>query len=387
MSRWLARIAVLALLISVAFMVLETKRMAKQVGEAELAAVAARQMAAAAAADLASAQQGIRAAVPQPPTGPQANGPQPISPTLSGVDLQDYTRLQLDLHTTQQQLAVVTRLLEQRNEELERRARAAAEAAANSLKPMPAGVRLCLETLHECLRIEGYSSQRFLRAASLDEQGLHGVEMLESSADGLAVTFVTAALMTAMLDRAKGQLELRFFSGHRAVDGERAALPEEGFLVRFSEVDGHLLEARLPYLVRAEGEYPAPVDEQARPATDVDPGTGRQWLARLDQLLSKAKTTLSWRATRLRGMKDGAFLTVELLGTNDQHLVMGSAHCASLAVEIDEQGGVVSLLLQGGVVRREGRESAITGEGYRMLLPGLTPGEATAVMLRMVVKK
>ena len=117
MSRWLARIAVLALLISVAFMVLETKRMAKQVGEAELAARAARQMAAAAAADLASAQQGIRAAVPQPPTGPQANGPQPISPTLSGVDLQDYTRLQLDLHTTQQQLAVVTRLLEQRNDE------------------------------------------------------------------------------------------------------------------------------------------------------------------------------------------------------------------------------------------------------------------------------
>ena len=86
-------------------------------------------------------------------------------------------------------------------------------------------------------------------------------------------------------------------------------------------------------------------------------------------------------------MKDGAFLTVELLGTNYQHLVMGSAHCASLAVEIDEQGGVVSLLLQGGVVRREGRESAITGEGYRMLLPGLTPGEATAVMLGMVVKK
>ena len=68
-------------------------------------------------------------------------------------------------------------------------------------------------------------------------------------------------------------------------------------------------------------------------------------------------------------------------------MVMSSAHCDQLAVEIDERGGVVSLLLRGGVLRRGRLESTITGEGYRMLLPGLTPKETIDAMLGMVVKK
>jgi hypothetical protein len=291
------------------------------------------------------------------------------------------------LHTTRQQLVAVTKLLEQRNAELEQRRKVVAEAAKNSLKPMPAGVRLCLDTLHECLRSEGYTSHRFLRAGSLDAEGLHDVEMLEASTDGLAVTFLTAKLMTAAIDRSTGILQLRFFDGHRAVDGERAALPKDGFVITFKEVEGLLFEGRLPYLVRGEGAYPMPAISAGRLATDVDLGTRRQWLTRLDNLLRKAKTKESWRVTRLQGMSEGYFLTVDLIASDVNNLVKSSAHCDQLAVEIDVRGGVVSLLLRGGVLRRGSLESTITGEGYRMLLPGLTPKETIDAMLGMVVKK
>ena len=86
-------------------------------------------------------------------------------------------------------------------------------------------------------------------------------------------------------------------------------------------------------------------------------------------------------------MSDGYFLTVELVGTSDSHLVKGSVHCDRMAVEIDDASGVVSLLLQDGVLRRDGLESTITKQGYRMLLPGLTPKETIDAMLGMVVKK
>lgn len=412
MTRWPLRIALLVLLVSVVALVFETKRMAAEIGDAERAAQQASERAALAEKQLKefalpSLDPSEQAKLPGASPPVQATGVQttPDDAKLgeqenasaaatsqapnpkAAVDLSAFTRMQVDLHTTRQQLAAVTQLLEQRNAEIELRRKAAAEAAKNSMKPMPAGVRLCLDTLHDCLRSEGYTNQRFLRAGSLDAEGLHDVEMLESSTDGLVVTFLSAKLMTAVLDRSTGLLQLRFFDGHRAVDGERSSLPKDGFAITFEEVEGPLFEGRLPYLVRGDGAYPMLVTEAGRPATDVDPGTRRQWLTRLDNLLDKAKTTEAWRVTRLKGMSDGHFLTVELIGTNDKNLVKASAHCDQLAVEIDDQGGVVSLLLQDGVLRRGSLESTITGEGYRMLLPGLTPKEAIDAMQGMVVKK
>jgi len=390
MTRWPIRIALLVLLTAVAALVWETRRMAAEVGDAELAAHQASERAL--AAEKLVATKSLHSS---PSTSGQETGVEPSSVSgaemqpeaVAPVNLDAFTRLQVDLHTTRQQLAAVTKLLEQRNAELEQRRKAAAEAAKNSLKPMPAGVRLCLDTLHECLRSEGYTSQRFLRAGSLDAEGLHDVEMLESSEDGLAATFLTAKLMTAVMNREAGILQLRFFDGHRAVDGERAALPKDGFEVTFEEVEGPLFEGRLPYLVRGEGSYALPATEVGRLATDVDPGTRRQWLTRLDNLLRKAETKEAWRVTRLKGMSDGYFLTVDLIASDVNNLVKSSAHCDQIAVEIDERGGVVSLLLRGGVLRRGSLESTITEEGYRMLLPGLTPKETIDAMLGMVVKK
>ena len=57
-----------------------------------------------------------------------------------------------------------------------------------------------------------------------------------------------------------------------------------------------------------------------------------------------------------------------------------------MAVEVDARG-VVSLWLRSGVLQNEGAESSINAEGYRMLLPNLTPKQATDAMLGMVVHK
>ena len=292
-----------------------------------------------------------------------------------------------ELHTAEGQLARLRGVLAERDAEQARRVAAAQARADEALRPMPKGVRDCLGALHACLREEGFTAQRFLRATAVDAEGLHDVEMLESSQDGLAVTFFTARRMTAALDRASGRLELRFFDGVRSADGERAALPEDGFAIEFHDVDGRAFEARLPYLVVAEGAYPvAPAEPERRPGL-LDPGSRRSWAARLSKLLERSGTELRWSATRLRGQLDGRFLEVELVGTNEKGLVLASAHCDRVAVEIDERRDVVSLLLVDGVLRIEDVESTIDERGFRMLLPGLTPKDVTDAMMGLVIKR
>ena len=360
MSRWPFRLILLATSVAVVLLTFETRRLAEQVGVAERAAHDAAQRARDVAADAERAQ----------------------------VALDDYARLQLELHESREQISRLEGLLRQRNAELAARAERAREQNAKWLRPIPEGVRLCLVTLHECLRDEGYLGQRFLRADALDEQGLHGVEMIETSEDGLAVAFFSAGRMTATVDRQLGRLELRFFDGHRTADGERRQLPEEGYAVTFDEVDGRVLEARLPFLVKGEGRYPSEiVDGVERLPSDVDPATRRQWLRRINRLLGKARTAYRWRLTRLQGMQDAAFLTVELIATDEHGIVHAGASCARLEVEVDERAGLVSLLLHDGVLRQPGGESTISSEGHRMLLPGTEPKETIDAMLGMVVKR
>jgi hypothetical protein len=99
-------------------------------------------------------------------------------------------------------------------------------------------VRQCLEALHDCLRAEGFHEQRFLRASAIDDEGLRDVELLDADGDGLSVSVISAGRMTATLDRTAGRLELRFFDGHRTVDGERNTLSEDGWPLVY-DVDGH----------------------------------------------------------------------------------------------------------------------------------------------------
>lgn len=379
MARWSFRILFLALLVATVALAVHSKDLAERCGKLELEARHA-------AEELAAARRTPEMVVPT------TTSPEPaasvVSPAAqSPVELTQYARLELDLHQTKEQLAAVSALLEKRNEELAQRAQLAEQRAAQALRPIPEGVRLCLEQLHTCLRAEGFHDQRFLGAQSIDDEGLHDVELLETASDGLGVAFVAAARMTATLDRADGTLVLRFFEGVRAENGDRKALPEEGYAVTFRGVDGRMFEQRLPYLVRGEGAYPVPPDPAAGLPGDLDPVQRRQWLARLDLLLSGARLERRWRASHLRGLQGAQFQALQLIGTDEKGLIQAGASAARAEVEVDRRVGIVSLRLFDGVLHQNGVESSITGEGFRMVLTGVTPETAIDAMMGMVVNK
>ena len=366
MPRLASFVSIAAVIVIGAWALWETKALAETAGQHEMAARNLRAELAVKAAKLAAAEIELAAA---------------------GKDGVAYAQLRLELSTAQSQLAAVTALLEQRNAEAQQRVEAAAAESERAAKGLPEGVRLCLEALHECLRAEGFSGQRFLAADKVEDRALVDVELIDSAADGLLVAFVRAARMTAMLDRGAGRLELRFEDGYRAVGGTRTPLPKDGWVLRFDDVDGRLFEARLPYLVRAEGVYPEIVTPLTRLPTDVDPFTRRQWQRRLDDTFVLAGLPETWRVTHFRGMQDGWFLAMDLVASDAQHRVVGGAHCERFAIEVDAASGVVSLRMLEGVLLRDGAESSIRGEGYRMLLPKLTPEQASRAMQGMVVTK
>ncbi|MBL8727264.1 MAG: hypothetical protein JNM25_02460 [Planctomycetes bacterium] len=354
MPRWSRILLIAAALAAIGFLSVETRRLAELAGTFEVAARTAVRERAVAAGERDDARA-------------------------------TSARLSAELRAANGRLQAMSDLVEQRAEARRSDAAEAEAAAARSLQPMPDGVRACLRALHGCLRAEGFTAQRFLSARALDDQGLHEVELLDLQGDGLGVSFVRAGRMAASLDRATGRFELRFFDGERTVAGERTALPDDGWPLVFAPVDGHRLEEQLPFLVQATGAYPESAPSAA--SDDVDPLTRRRWLERFDHLLAEVAVPERWQVTRFRGMRDGCFLDAELVGTDDRNHVVAMSFCHRLAVEIDAEAGVVSLLLRDGNLRRAGVDSNITAEGYRILLPKLTARQASDTMFGMVVTR
>ena len=367
MRRWLWSCCWVFAIAAIVGLVCETRRLAQLAGQFEVQARQARKDA--------EAREGAEHAA-------NARAAETDAATAATM-----ARLEAALASSQQQLQAMAEALEQRNAQIAKAAADAEEAAQREQAPMPEGVRFCLRALHECLRVEGFTNQRFLSARSLDGEGLHDVELIEADADGLSTTFLHAGRMTAELDRGKRRFVLTFFDGFRTAAGERQKLGTNGWPLVFAPVDGRLIEQRLPYLVRVVGVYPNPDAAPERRLTDVDAMTRRQWLERLDRLLDGASTPHHLRVNRFRGMQDGYFLAAEIVGTDDRFRLVASAHCEKLAVEIDQAAGIVSLLLKDGVLRSGGVESTITAEGYRMLLGNVTPKQASDTMFGMVVSK
>jgi hypothetical protein len=367
---------------AVVWMLVETRRLAEVAGGHEVAAREARAAAARAAAEVLRLQ--AVAPMPAPAAAPDAAvaGAAGGATAPGAVDARTYAELRLELATTQQRLAAVEELLAQKQREAE--ARAAVAAAAEL--PMSEGVRTCLFALHDRLRREGFTNLRFLGASAIVDGELRDVEVLDVAADQLSVAFVRGKRMAAGFDRTNSRLTLRFYEGERKVAGASTPLPEDGFAILFDGVDGPALEAALPYLVRAEGNYPPPPLGEAK-VPGVDPATRAQWLERVDGLLQRAGTADRWRMARFRGMRDGWFLDVDLVASDQKNHVVGGAHCARLAVELDPAAGIVSLRMVDGVLRQAGGESSIGGEGYRMLLPKLNCKQASDAMMGIVVTK
>ncbi len=264
-------------------------------------------------------------------------------------------------------------------------ARRAALAAARS-QPLPSGVLSCLDGIHECLLADGFEGLRFLSARRLAEGELQEVEMIGGTGIGSLATVTVARRMTAELDRSAGRLSMRFFDGYRRADGVRVPLPEEGYGIELRPVTAAMWESRLPFLVRAHGEEPVGESRASVPSR-VDPITRAGWQERLDTLLAESGTEVALRLVAFRDLASGRFLDARVQGYRNGQLLEVAADCAELAVEVDDAAGIVSLLLRNGVLLRHGTESVIGDQGYRMLLPELTPARAIDLMLGLVVRK
>jgi hypothetical protein len=270
-------------------------------------------------------------------------------------------------------------------EQQERQAALRASAEAQVTTPTPTGVQRCLLTLRDCLLADGFAGLRFLGARALVDQVLHDVELIDVAAGDAGTEVIVAARMTAVLDRERAVLTLRFEDGSRQQDGNRAALPAAGLEKRLSPVTGRLWEQRLPYLVSAHGEYPLSASETAQDR--LDGGTRNLWIERLDALLAAAGTEARLRVGDFRALGDHRFLDARVYGYNDGKLLVLTAECRDLAIEVDERAGIVSLLLRDGALHQRGGLSTISPDGYRMLLPHVTPRRASDAMLGMVVRR
>ena len=113
--RWPHYLVLLALLAAVAWLVLETRQLAELAGDFERRArLAERDLSAQREASAAPAGDGAAGDAADERTAEQAPAP---AVTEAPVDLSEYTRLQLELHATQEQLTSLRALLEERSEE------------------------------------------------------------------------------------------------------------------------------------------------------------------------------------------------------------------------------------------------------------------------------
>ena len=271
-------------------------------------------------------------------------------------------------------------------EEREKMAVRNASAESELLLPLPLGVRRCIETLRRCLDAEGYGDLRLLRASAIEDFALRDVEFVRVERDVPVAELVVADRMAIALDRTTGQLTLQFFDGFRRVQGVRRPLPEDGFHFELPVLDGRMWESTLPYLVKAVGEY-LPEEAREEPKPVMDSIVRLQWIERIDLLLSRSGLEGHLRLKGFRNLEDAVFRDVRLAGYDRNKLLALQADCEQMAVEVDERARVVSLLFREGTLRREGTESKIGTQGYRILLPDVTPDQAVALMLGMVVRK
>jgi hypothetical protein len=305
-------------------------------------------------------------------------------------ELSDFTRLAQELAATKEQLAVATAMLAARARQDEERAQVAAAAAtAAANRPIPAGVwRERLVVLQDCLRAEGYAGLRLLRADAVGAEGLTNVELLDAEPGGIDVAFVRAARVTGVVERATGCFVLTCFDGERSLRGERTPLAPKGLPLRFADVDGLVFEARLPYFVRGEGEYPAAAAAPDRPPGELDPLRRRsgQRLERvlLTNGLGRRRAGASAGCADLDG---GWFQGGDLVATTTNAASVASAACERFAIEVDEAAGIVLLPPRNGSLRRDRRrlQHHLRAVGLRVLLPNLTCKQASDAMFGMVV--
>ncbi|MCC6670793.1 MAG: hypothetical protein IT458_07025 [Planctomycetes bacterium] len=252
-------------------------------------------------------------------------------------------------------------------------------------RAMPAGVRLALERLTECLRHDGHETLRFLHADALQDLELRGAEIVDHDARTFAATLYVADRVGFELDRTQARLTLVLREGASVTAEGRTPLPAEGLRVQLGGVDARFWEERLPMLVRVSGEHPRP--GTAGQAPRPDPGVLATWIGRCNRVLAGAETETRWEVGDLRGVHDGHFEQVLVLGYTKGRLLESSAEAKRMWLRADRGRGTVELVLAEGILRRRGGETALPDSGYAILLHGVTPQQAQDWMLGMVSER
>ena len=298
----------------------------------------------------------------------------------------EVARLEVDLDQALTHNRFLGEALTAAAEDRERAAVRSASEESGRLLPLPFGVRRCIETMRRCFDAEGYDDLRILRASAIEDFTLRDVEFVRIERDVPVAELIVAARMAMTLDRTTGQLALQFSDGFRRTQGVRRQLPEAGFQFDLQVLDGQMWESTLPFLVKAVGDYP-PADQEESPKPVLDSILRLQWIERIDLLLSRSGLEDHLRVKGFRHLEDAVFRDVRVAGYDSNKLLAMQADCEEMAIEVDARAGIVSLLFRQGSLRREGTESKIGAQGYRILLPDVTPEQAVALMLGMVIRK
>jgi hypothetical protein len=119
----------------------------------------------------------------------------------------------------------------------------------------------------------------------------------------------------------------------------------------------------------------------------MDRATRQAWIDRVDGLLARARTEVRLHLDDFRDLETGWFRDAQVVGEEQGKTLAMTASCRELAVEVDAQAGIVSLLLRDGTMRSKGGQSKIAADGYRILLPEVTPKAASDALLGMVVRR
>ncbi len=314
---------------------------------------------------------------------------------------QERSDLQADLQASQQrtlqlevrlaeelgrQEQISQRILETR-EQLQQHHMAQRVQVLKRQVPLPEGLRLAMAALHECLRMDGYDGLRFFSANGIEDRCMQQVELVDSQSYAANSTWYVADRMTLHLDRSSNSLSLRFFSGVVLNSEGRREIDEEGYELLLPEVDGRYWEKRLPYLVQAEGEYPAVEEELAKRIPKMDLAMRATWIERVNRLLALAQNPLRYSLQGLRDLQGGEFREALLLGTGASGTLAMSAEAERLLVWVDKQAGLVELRMFDGILRKEGGTTNINSAGYAIQLIGVTPKQASDILMGMVKKK
>jgi hypothetical protein len=283
----------------------------------------------------------------------------------------------------------VREMLEKQAGENAQARQAQQERLERALAPMPEGLRLTLDALHELLRRAGHGDVQVLEARAVTERALWGARVFRGgNGPNDGATLWQAEKVTFAIDRATSALTMTLQQGLVVRGGSTKPLPDDGDVVVFAEVDARACEARLPQLIAVSGEHPV-AEPVIPPRARLDPFTAQRWRERLDQVLASARTTLRYRVHELQGLDQGWFLGVVLYGHTAGNRLEEMAEVERMALTVDDAGGIAELEMVGGVLRRAGGDVTLpaTAPGRRILLPGVTPAAASRTLTGMVVKQ